>query len=189
VEYNSFITNDSHLSLPWKPQYVGYDIVTAIHLVRWVTVPVNTLKYEDGNVLWIEVYWNHVVWMNVTYVVRLRDESICIGNKMQYEILFYFSSDRIQWFIVHVIWTFCLRIICYLKLNDIFDKICDMYMSCNFEQKICISLKIFGFVVQNSTTYLNTWNFLIVHRARKVWWCSSRLLKQTVCIAIGMIVR
>jgi len=33
------------------------------------------------------VYWNHVEWLTVGYVVRLRDEPMCTGNEIQYVIL------------------------------------------------------------------------------------------------------
>jgi len=39
---------------------------------------VSTLTYDDGNVLWTEdVYWNHVVWLTVGCLVRLRDGLMC----------------------------------------------------------------------------------------------------------------
>jgi len=73
---------------------IGPKIVTAVYLVRWVSVAVGTLTYGDADVFWTEhVYWNHVVWLTVGCVVHLRDEPMCTWHDIQYVMLFNWSGN------------------------------------------------------------------------------------------------
>ena len=73
---------------------IGPKIVTAVYLVRWVSVAVGTLTYGDDDVLWTEhVYWNHVVWLTVGCVVHLRDEPMCTWHDIQCVMLFNWSGN------------------------------------------------------------------------------------------------